>query len=78
MAFQSVDKTGVGSDVAFGYWFGPSGRDCNGRFVKRGSELECAYLGPMKYTARDSQRGLKILGAVCGARLKERRSAPCT
>ena len=41
MAFQSVDKTGVGSDVAFGYWFGPSGRDCNGRFVKRGSELEC-------------------------------------
>ena len=46
-------------------WFGPTGRDWQGRFVKKGSAEECYETDFIKYCALDLARGhLKILGSV--------------
>ena len=49
--------------VQLDWWSPPDGRGHGGRFCKRGSEDECACLGPMRYWPRDLERGcIKILG----------------
>jgi len=53
--------------VIFQYWYGPTGRDSHGRFVKRGSPHEAIKCSGMSYTAEDIQTGwFKILGRVMG------------
>ena len=53
--------------VMFTRWFGRTGRDCCGRFVKKGSPNEAFRLDlGLIYTARQAEPGgfVQILGAV--------------
>jgi hypothetical protein len=56
-----------GQSVLFWIWWGPTGRDVNGRFVKKGSPREASLVGFMKYTAQDIRDGFTILGRVYAA-----------
>jgi hypothetical protein len=46
-----------GKEVMFSYWLGPTGRDCDGRFIKKGSPHEATRLDWMKYTEDSLRRG---------------------
>jgi hypothetical protein len=53
-----------GDIVMLTHWWGPTGRDGNGRFVAKGSPEEHFSLDVMRYRPGD---GLRILGrVVCG------------
>jgi hypothetical protein len=81
VAVQWTTK-GVPGDVLFWRWWGPTGRDGNGRFVKKGSPDEYYELDGMKYCVKDFSRDrfgnwFKILGKVMLARdLGERLPLP--
>ncbi len=58
-------KDGTYGDVMFWQWWGPTGRDGKGRFVKKGSPLECCEVGGMPFLLRDLGKGsFRILGKV--------------
>jgi hypothetical protein len=60
-------KDGTPGEVLFWRWWGPTGRDCHGRFVPKGSPRECYELDGMKYCIEDLNDGhFKILGKVLG------------
>jgi len=60
------------SPVMFQYWWGPTGRDGAGRFIKKGSPDECYQLDGLKFSAKDCAKyGFKILGKVMPGWLSE-------
>jgi len=66
VAFQLKNRDGTYSQsVLLGRWYGPEGRDCSGRFVKKGSPRECAYLDGFSY--RPASDFVKVLGRVAWA-----------
>lgn len=74
-------KNGAPGDVLFWRWWGPTGRDGDGRFVKKGSLDEHYELDGMKYCTKDltvSRFGyeFKILGKVVAAKDLGERLAP--
>jgi hypothetical protein len=54
-----------GKTLCLGVWYGPSGRDENGRFVTPGSPQETVELDMMKFTQDDLDSGtISIIGKV--------------
>jgi hypothetical protein len=68
VAFCWAREDGTLGEVLFDFWEGPTGRDCKGRFVKKGSPEECCALGRRSYRPGDVGGRLKILGAVAFSR----------
>ena len=69
VAFRLTRQDGTLGDVLFWRWWGPTGRDGRGRFIKKGSLDEHYELDCMKYCVKDlNSGGLKILGKVLAAR----------
>jgi hypothetical protein len=55
--------------LLFGYWWGPTGRDGKGRFVKKGSPRETIRLDDLSYTvAHRGPAHVTILGKVLAAK----------
>jgi hypothetical protein len=69
VAWTMPNKSGeCDGRTMFGHWYGPEGRDGNGRFCHKGSPDEIAHIEFFKYCARDVERGLlKIYGKVVWA-----------
>jgi len=69
VAFSMARRDGSFGDVMFGWWEGPTGRDGNGRFVKKGSPAEYYSMGWWKYCGQDLECGrFKIVGKVLAGR----------
>ena len=74
VAFGWLNKNGHPGDVMFERWWGPTGRDEHGRFVKKGSARECYVLEGLKYCPADLASRFRYYGKVlmardCGERL---------
>jgi hypothetical protein len=69
VAFGWPREDGTAGNVMFFCWWGPTGRDGNGRFVKKGSPEEHFATDGMRYCVNDLNRGrIKVLGKVVLAR----------
>jgi hypothetical protein len=68
---------GKWGSVYFARWEGPTGRDENGKFIRKGSSEEYHALDTgLKYSADDDC--IRILGTVTDARLERAMHAPLT
>jgi hypothetical protein len=74
VAYQIFFKRKWGS-VLFARWKGPTGRDDDGKFIRKGSAEEYYLLDcGLKYQAHDAV--IRILGTVADARLDRAMRAP--
>ena len=66
VAFQFLTPGHPPGPVIFDRWWGPTGSNEKGRFVKRGSPEECSQLSFLKLRARNikEQRYVRILGKI--------------